>query len=123
MKNRFKLNSIQLSDYSNHAILDMEQNKVVCHMVNDNGNDYNTEIGVKITNLLNSPKLYTEAELLKAIEYACGYQKASDYQAAGHHLIVDGEPDTVALLDELSDTENNKHKEITIQEINEYINE
>lgn len=52
---------------------------------------------------------YTEAELLKAVEYACEYQKACDYQTAGRLLIVDGSEvpaNAILLLDELSGDEN-----------------
>lgn len=69
---------------------------------------------------------YTEKELLLAIEYACGYQKAEDYQQAGHIAMQDfltvDEADTAIgkTLDYLCSTENTS-KEITIQEINEYI--
>ena len=66
-------------------------------------------------------RTYTEKELLKAIEYACNYQKACDYQSAGHFLIED-EPKIEELLDELSDTDKNSASEITLEEIHEYIN-
>lgn len=71
-------------------------------------------------------KTYTEKELLKAIEYACGYQKGSDYQLAGRYLLNEFESvkqaDTASelLLDELSGNTNSS-KEITIDEINEYL--
>jgi hypothetical protein len=50
-------------------------------------------------------RTYTEEELLKAIEYACEYQKATDYQTAGKLLIVDESElpaNAILLLDELS---------------------
>ncbi|HZY40122.1 MAG TPA: hypothetical protein VFE53_25895 [Mucilaginibacter sp.] len=50
-------------------------------------------------------KTYTEEELLKAMKYACEYQKATDYQTAGKLLIVDESElsaNSILLLDELS---------------------
>lgn len=69
-------------------------------------------------------KYYTEEFILKAIEYACGYQKGTDYQIAGHFLIEDNvndEKHIIPLLDELADVDNNSHKEISIQDIIDYI--
>lgn len=72
---------------------------------------------------------YTEEELLKAIEYACGYQKASDYQNVGHYLMAEfksvEEADSAItkVLDELADTNNNSANQITIEDINTYLNE
>jgi hypothetical protein len=60
-------------------------------------------------------RTYTEAEILKAMEYACEYQKALDYQAAGKLLMVESNQltdNSILLLDELS---NNK---TAISEIN-----
>lgn len=50
-------------------------------------------------------RTYTESELLKAIKYACEYQKGIDYQTAGGLLIVDESElpaNSILLLDELS---------------------
>ena len=50
-------------------------------------------------------KTYTEDQLLKAIEYACSYQKAHDYQTAGKFLIVDESDlkvNSILLLDNLA---------------------
>lgn len=69
-------------------------------------------------------RLYTQEELLKAIGYACGMQKAQDYQDAGNHLIVDQselKTSVVQLLDLLSDSDNNNSQTITIEEINDYL--
>lgn len=71
------------------------------------------------TEPVTSEKIYTEAELLKAIEYACQYQKACDYQTAGRFLIVDDSelhPNSVLLLDELC-TDESAFSEIEIKDI------
>lgn len=50
-------------------------------------------------------RTYTEEELLKAMKYACEYQKATDYQTAGKLLIVDESElpaNAILLLDELN---------------------
>lgn len=69
-------------------------------------------------------RLYSEKELLKAIDLACGLQKAEDYQVAGGILIVD-EPVTddhaIKVLDYLADTDNNESKSITIKDIEEHL--
>lgn len=64
-------------------------------------------------------KMYTEAELLQAIKYACEYQKAADYQIAGRLLIVDDSDlieNSVKLLDDLAN-ENNAFAEIELKDI------
>lgn len=69
----------------------------------------------------------TEQQLLKAVEFACNYQKACDYQTVGHHLLENFETVTDAdmaitkVLDDLCDTNTNGAKEITIEEIKKYI--
>jgi hypothetical protein len=71
-------------------------------------------------------RTYTQAELLKAIEYACGYQKASSYQDIGQILLSEGydtTPQDVQILDNLSDCDNNNHEEITLEDIHEYLDE
>lgn len=52
-------------------------------------------------------------------------QKAEDYQTAGHHLIGAEDQDKAIedTLNNLCDTDNNIYKEITIEEIDEYLNE
>ena len=67
--------------------------------------------------------LYSEKDLLKAINYACGMQKAEDYQVAGNLLIDPKENATENLLNYLCDTDNNESKTITIKDINEYLSE
>jgi hypothetical protein len=70
-------------------------------------------------------RTYTEAELLKAIKYACECQKGSDYQTAGAILMADGYKTTeqdIKLLDELAYGETS-HEDITIEEINEHLTE
>lgn len=68
---------------------------------------------------------YTQEQLLKAVEYACGYQKASSYQEIAH---VEGFWDIderifKEIMDNLADVDNNAHKEITIEDIDDYLNE
>lgn len=74
-------------------------------------------------------RTYTEKELLKAVEYACNYQKACDYQDAGHYLVEmyntvdDANKAMVDVLDLLADTNKNSASEITINEINEHLDQ
>lgn len=81
-------------------------------------------------------RTYTEEELLKAVEYACGMQKAEDYSISGHLLLLDDDEErdsliklihlkkaVISVLDILSDTDTSEAKNITIEEINEYIDE
>ncbi len=66
-------------------------------------------------------KVYTEVELLKAIEWACSYQKACDYQVAGRYLLIENEanlPGNIEmLLNDLCDTDINAHNEIKLSDI------
>lgn len=70
----------------------------------------------------------TEEQLLKAVEYGCNYQKACDFQTAGHYLlekfetVKDADMAISKALDELYDTNTNSAKEISIEEVNDYIN-
>lgn len=71
--------------------------------------------------------LYTEEELKLAIEYACGYQKAECYQEIGGNIFAD-EVKSVQEADEMMgraldylSSSDNISKEITIEEVNEYI--
>lgn len=50
---RFKINKVVLSDFALYAIIDTEMNKVVCHMVYDNGEEYCDEMANKIVSALN----------------------------------------------------------------------
>lgn len=62
--------------------------------------------------------------VLKAIEYACGYQKGASYQVIGamiHNSTENFTDVETKILDELADSDNNAHKEITIQDIDDYI--
>lgn len=52
-KQRFELNVIEVLDFNQYSIFDMENEKVVCHLLNENGSDYCIEIGEKIVKLLN----------------------------------------------------------------------
>ena len=71
-------------------------------------------------------RTYTEEELKLAIEYACGMQKAEDYQMAGDKLLEsfktvdEADKAIVETLDYLC-SDNNISKQITMEEINEYI--
>lgn len=48
VSNRFSINKTILSDFVLFAIIDNEQNKVVCHLVYDNGEQYCDEMANKI---------------------------------------------------------------------------
>jgi hypothetical protein len=64
-------------------------------------------------------KEYTEAELFKAIRYACEYQKGADYQTAGRLLIVDDselKANSILVLDELA-RNTNAFSEIELKDI------
>ena len=50
---RFSITKTILSDFSLFAIIDNEQNKVVCHMVYDNGEEYCDEMANKMLEGLN----------------------------------------------------------------------
>ena len=51
--NRFSINKTILSDFALFAIIDNEQNKVVCHLVYDNGEQYCDEMANKMVVGLN----------------------------------------------------------------------
>ena len=51
---RFKINKTILSDFALFAIVDNELNKVVCHLVYDNGEEYCNEMANKIITALNN---------------------------------------------------------------------
>lgn len=51
--NRFSINKTILSDFALFAIIDNEQNKVVCHLVYDNGEQYCDEMANKMLAGLN----------------------------------------------------------------------
>ena len=50
---RFKINKVILSDFALFAIIDSEMNKVVCHLVYENGEEYCDEMANKIITALN----------------------------------------------------------------------
>lgn len=50
---RFKINKTILSGFALYAIIDTEMNKVVCHFVYDNGEEYCDEMANKIVTALN----------------------------------------------------------------------
>ncbi len=50
---RFKINKTILSDFALFAIVDNELNKIVCHLVYDNGEEYCDEMANKIVTALN----------------------------------------------------------------------
>ena len=50
---RFFINKIILSDFALFAIIDNDMNKVVCHFVYDNGEEYCNEMANKIVTALN----------------------------------------------------------------------
>ena len=51
---RFKINKTILSDFALFAIVDNELNKIVCHLVYDNGEEYCDEMASKIVTALNN---------------------------------------------------------------------
>ena len=51
---RFKINKTILSDFALFAIVDNELNKIVCHLVYDNGEEYYDEMANKIVTALNN---------------------------------------------------------------------
>ena len=51
---RFKINKTIVSDFALYAIIDTEMNKVVCHLVYDNGEEYCDEMANKIVAALNN---------------------------------------------------------------------
>ena len=51
---RFEIIKTILSDFALFAIVDNEQNKVVCHLVYDNGEEYCDEMANKMLAGLNS---------------------------------------------------------------------
>ena len=53
-KLRFKINKAILSDFALFAIVDNELNKIVCHLVYDNGEEYCDEMANKIVTALNN---------------------------------------------------------------------
>ena len=53
VSNRFSIIKTILSDFSLFAIIDNEQNKVVCHLVYDNGEQYCDEMANKMLAGLN----------------------------------------------------------------------
>ena len=53
VSSRFSINKTILSDFALFAIIDNEQNKVVCHLVYDNGDQYCDEMANKMLAGLN----------------------------------------------------------------------
>ena len=51
--NRFSISKTILSDFALFAIIDNQQNKVVCHLVYDNGEQYCDEMANKMLAGLN----------------------------------------------------------------------
>lgn len=52
-KNRFEIIKTIVADFALYAIIDNELNKVVCHMVYDNGEEYCDEMANRIVEGLN----------------------------------------------------------------------
>ena len=53
VSNRFSINKTILSDFALFVIIDNEQNKVVCHLVYDNGEQYCDDMANKMLAGLN----------------------------------------------------------------------
>lgn len=69
-------------------------------------------------------RYYSEEDLKKAIDYACGYQKANSYTIINNLLTVEGYDQTEhdkAVLEELSNCDSNAAHEITLEDINDYL--
>lgn len=54
VSNRFSINKTILSDFALFAIIDNKLNKVVCHLVYDNGEEYCDEMANKMLVGLNA---------------------------------------------------------------------
>ena len=70
--------------------------------------------------------LYTEMQVLKIIKYACVYQKGASYQEIEKLVLRDGRApsDTEKkILDNLADPNNNAHLDLTIDDIEEFLEE
>lgn len=61
---------------------------------------------------------YTQEQLLKAVQYACAMQKAECYHIAGNDLLDFGD-----VLNELYKVDPKNLVKITIEEIDDYLNE
>ena len=72
-------------------------------------------------------RTYTEEEVLKIVYYACGIQKAEDYQEVGNMIVGESMHShnsiCKSVLDYLYDCDNNCHKSITIEDINDHLDE
>lgn len=68
-------------------------------------------------------RTYSEKELLKAIQFACGYQKEYDIFEIQSKTIANGidSSELFLVLDELSSDIYNRSDTLTIEEINAYI--
>lgn len=63
--NRFSINKIILSDFALFSIIDNEQQKVVCHLVYDNGEQYCDEMANKMLAGLNGFPVVTPSVIRK----------------------------------------------------------
>ncbi len=70
-------------------------------------------------------RTYTEQEVLKIVNLACGLQKAEDYQEVGNMIVGESMHNHSSMcksvLDYLADCNNNYHKSITIEDINDHL--
>lgn len=71
--------------------------------------------------------LYTEEQVFKIIKYSCEYQKANCYQDIAQIFFdtegYDMSDLDILALDNLANCENNSYKEITIEDINDLLND
>jgi hypothetical protein len=51
---RFSINKVIVADFALFAIIDNDMNKVVCHLVYDNGEEYCDEMANKLVTALNA---------------------------------------------------------------------
>lgn len=50
---RFKFHELELADWNSYSVMDMQERKIVCHLLPENGIEYCKDLGNKIANLLN----------------------------------------------------------------------
>lgn len=66
---RFRFHEIEVVDYQSYAIIDNEENKVLCHLLPQNSTEYCKDFGNKITSLLNED---LNAVNYTVRDYTCG---------------------------------------------------
>jgi hypothetical protein len=59
-KPRFRINGIVMADFKSLTIVDMQENKIVCHLVYENGREYCNEVANKMLAELNGNLVLNE---------------------------------------------------------------